>query len=555
MLFLMIQAVMQVNKRQLEVQKVQASDEAKTIRELKQVYSKARQDCETKIRELSSRTDMENLQSIVYQKQYQEALKSQLDGIIDTLNSNQFTTISDYLGVSYENGFFGTLYDLQGQGIPLIFPINQEEVVQALQVDSKLSQGLYKRLGEDTTFLKRSIRAELSRGAANGTSWNEIAGHIANGMNSPFNKAYNNALRIARTEGHRVQQEATFHCQQKAKERGADVVKQWDSTLDGATRPDHVELDGQVREIDEPFEVSGHSAPYPGAFGVASEDIHCRCCLLQRARWALSDEEYYEKWNGDKNELVKVQAKTYDEFKTKADNIIKESQNKEHTESYSKIMQEIEDNSVKYREVQKLTTELSDTQIIDRLAGGDMTDGSCSSLAFSYIGNKNGLDVLDFRGGSSREIFSRNGIIQQFLGLDGVKGNIVKVQKEAAGTAEIIKNLEQGKEYYLAAGRHAAIVRRTASGAEYLELQSGFQNGWTSFDKFGSMTDTLVKRFKCRKTVDKIKLASGMSHVFEKTVVTMEVDSFNGNEEFKEILGYINTAVDGQKKGVMGNVK
>jgi hypothetical protein len=218
MLFLMIQAVMQVNKRQLEVQKVQASDEAKTIRELKQVYSKARQDCETKIRELSSRTDMENLQSIVYQKQYQEALKSQLDGIIDTLNSNQFTTISDYLGVSYENGFFGTLYDLQGQGIPLIFPINQEEVVQALQVDSKLSQGLYKRLGEDTTFLKRSIRAELSRGAANGTSWNEIAGHIANGMNSPFNKAYNNALRIARTEGHRVQQEATFHCQQKAKE-------------------------------------------------------------------------------------------------------------------------------------------------------------------------------------------------------------------------------------------------------------------------------------------------------------------------------------------------
>jgi hypothetical protein len=322
----MIQAVMQVNKRQLEVQKVQASDEAKTIRELKQVYSKARQDCETKIRELSSRTDMENLQSIVYQKQYQEALKSQLDGIIDTLNSNQFTTISDYLGVSYENGFFGTLYDLQGQGIPLIFPINQEEVVQALQVDSKLSQGLYKRLGEDTTFLKRSIRAELSRGAANGTSWNEIAGHIANGMNSPFNKAYNNALRIARTEGHRVQQEATFHCQQKAKERGADVVKQWDSTLDGATRPDHVELDGQVREIDEPFEVSGHSAPYPGAFGVASEDIHCRCCLMQRGRWALSDEEYYEKWNGDKNELVKVQAKTYNEFKKEVNQVIRKQE-------------------------------------------------------------------------------------------------------------------------------------------------------------------------------------------------------------------------------------
>ena len=26
-------------------------------------------------------------------------------------------------------------------------------------------------------------------------------------------------------------------------------------------------------------------------FGLASEDCNCRCCLLQRARWALDDEE------------------------------------------------------------------------------------------------------------------------------------------------------------------------------------------------------------------------------------------------------------------------
>lgn len=311
-----------MNKRQLEVQQVHASEEEKVIRQLKQVYAQARKDCESKIRELSARTDMQNLQSIVYQKQYQEALKQQLDSILNTLNSNTFTTIADYLGVCYENGFIGTLYDLQGQGIPLIFPINQEEVVQALQVDSKLSKGLYKRLGEDTAYLKKSIRAELSRGASNGESWNQIAVHIANGMNSPFNKAYNNSIRIARTEGHRIQQESAFHCQQRAKSKGADIMKQWDSTLDSKTRPDHVELDGQLREIDEPFEVSGYEAPYPGAFGVASEDIHCRCCLLQRARWAISTEEFYDKWDGDKNELVRIKAKTYNEFKDEVKEVI-----------------------------------------------------------------------------------------------------------------------------------------------------------------------------------------------------------------------------------------
>lgn len=54
------------------------------------------------------------------------------------------------------------------------------------------------------------------------------------------------------------------------------------------------------------------------------EDIHCRCCLLQRARWAVS-EEYYDKWDGEKRELVRVEAKTYNEFKEDIANIIKTS--------------------------------------------------------------------------------------------------------------------------------------------------------------------------------------------------------------------------------------
>ena len=55
------------------MQQVQLNDEAKTIRELKQVYKKASDDCAKKIADLGARTDMENLQSIIYQKRYQEA--------------------------------------------------------------------------------------------------------------------------------------------------------------------------------------------------------------------------------------------------------------------------------------------------------------------------------------------------------------------------------------------------------------------------------------------------------------------------------------------------
>lgn len=283
-----------MNKAQKQVQQVQLDSEQKTIRQLQRVYEQAKKDTERKISELSSRTDLENLQSIVYQKQYQEAIKKQLEGVLDDLQGKQFTTVADYLQESYHNGFVGVMYDLTQQGIPVIMPINQEQVVKALQTDSKISQGLYTRMGEDVQYLKRSIRAELSRGIAQGSSWNEIAGRIANGMNSPYRKALNRTILIARTEGHRIQQQSALDAQYRAKEKGADIVKQWDSTLDNKTRPHHRRLDGQIRELDEPFEVDGLKAPAPGQFGRASEDCNCRCCLLQRAKWALDEDELEE---------------------------------------------------------------------------------------------------------------------------------------------------------------------------------------------------------------------------------------------------------------------
>lgn len=280
-----------MNKAQKQVQQSHLDEEKKVIKLLQIVYNQAKKDCEQKIRELSGRTDLENLQSIVYQKQYQEALKKQLEGVLDNLQGKQFTSIADYLQTCYTNGFVGNMYDLHNQGIPLIIPIRQDEVVKALETDTKLSQGLYKRLGEDVSYLKRSVRAELSRGISTGSSWNEMALRVARGMNSPFDKAYNNAIRIARTEGHRIQNEAALNGQNEAKKKGADIVKQWDATLDGRTRPEHREADGQIRELDEPFDVGGEKMEAPGVGGSARNVCNCRCCLLQRAKWALDEDE------------------------------------------------------------------------------------------------------------------------------------------------------------------------------------------------------------------------------------------------------------------------
>ena len=276
-----------MNKRQKEVIGAQLTDEQKTIKELKQVYKKAQADVGQKISELLARTDTENLSSIVYQINYQQAILKQIEGTLNVLNSEQFNSISDFLGKSYANGYMGVMYDLQGQGIPIIAPIDNEMVVKALQTDSQISDGLYKKLGVNTKELKDSIRANLSRGVSAGLSWDAIAKNIDSRMNIGLNRS----IRIARTEGHRVQCEAGYQAQQVAKSKGADIVKQWCATLDGRTRPNHRLLDGVIKPIDEPFEMDGYEGMYPSDFGVAREDINCRCTLLQRAKWGLDSSE------------------------------------------------------------------------------------------------------------------------------------------------------------------------------------------------------------------------------------------------------------------------
>ena len=306
-----------MNKKQKEVQQTFLNNEKAVLKKLESNYKDALDEINNRIAILQSRDDAD-MQYVIYQIEYQKALKAQVQAILEQLQSKNFDTVSAYLTKSYEDGFIGTMYDLQGQGIPLVFPIDQEQVVAAIQHETKLSESLYSSLGKDTKVLSKQIAGEISRGISNAAMYSEMARNIAGYAGISKNKA----MRIARTEAHRIQCKATADAQWKAKEKGADVVKQWDASLDGKTRDTHRLLDGQIRELDEPFEVMGMTAMEPGGFGDPSEDCNCRCALLQRARWAVGDE--YTKWSPDTpveisddgtTQFIKVDANSFTEFK------------------------------------------------------------------------------------------------------------------------------------------------------------------------------------------------------------------------------------------------
>ena len=301
-----------MNKRQKQVQQSLLKSELEVIEELEKSYQKAIDDINRVITSLLARKDTENLQAIIYQVKYQNALKKELEAFLNVLHTRNYTLIDNYLKDCYINSHIGTLFDLQGQGIPLILPLDQEQMISAITLNSKLSAPLYNSLGYNIDFLKTSVRMEISRGIAQALSYQEITRNIKNTTNVDYNKS----LRIAKTEGHRIQCESAYNVQVRAKEKGADVVKQWDSTLDGKTRPTHRSLDGQIVGVDGYFKSdSGYKALYPGDFGVPSEDCNCRCALLQRAKWALNDEEF-TKMNGKTNELQHFESvENYNKFK------------------------------------------------------------------------------------------------------------------------------------------------------------------------------------------------------------------------------------------------
>ena len=208
--------------------------------------------------------------------------------------------------------------------------------------------------------------------------------------------------------------------------------------------------------------------------------------------------------------------------------------------NFNNIVSSLNSHGVSYRQIEPARLNRSSEQIVTNISGGDLTDGSCSSLALAYAGNRAGYNVLDFRDGESRSFFSSRNSIRQIATLPGVRSAELSGNNDIVSTHSLIDSIPSGKEYYLATGQHAAIVRNNNGQMQYLELQHPSNgNGWHDLDD-----NVLINRF-----------GASTNHTVPFSSFLIEVDSLSNNQEFLNILGYINTAELEQRKGVSGNVR
>lgn len=163
-----------------------------------------------------------------------------------------------------------------------------------------LSDQLEKNRADIVWGIKQAVGVGLSEG----DNYTTMAKRIQKELIGPDGAggSYYKAVRIARTEAHRVREEGNLDAAQELTEKlepaGITMVKTWHTMKDERVRPnrarrtkkgwkysrggkyDHQKMEGVQVPINEEFTLpSGAKTQAPGKSGVAGEDINCRCFL------------------------------------------------------------------------------------------------------------------------------------------------------------------------------------------------------------------------------------------------------------------------------------
>lgn len=209
---------------------------------------------------------------IIYHSYIQNAIRSEINEVVENLKKENNDVIKKLKEKQYSLGFIGAMFILNRQGIPIVTKMNKKGITKTPQIKS----------------IKGKVKTQVSQSVAASEKTQEIKNKIKN----IINKDLNASVRLTRTEITRIFNAGLLDGMIKSSEDfDIPVVKQWEATLDGDTREEHAELDGQVVEVDEEFTVDRYSAQQPGEFGEPEMDFNCRCSITTKLARDMDDKE------------------------------------------------------------------------------------------------------------------------------------------------------------------------------------------------------------------------------------------------------------------------
>lgn len=142
--------------------------------------------------------------------------------------------------------------------------------------DKKAAQAIAE--GKLKAWDSKKIESVMLQSILQGESIPNIAKRLSETIGEMDAKA---AIRTARTMTTGAECAGRIDSYERAKGMGIGMQQVWLATLDGRTRHEHRLLDGQKREVGQPFEVDGYKLKHPGDPTAPAYLVYnCRCTVI-----------------------------------------------------------------------------------------------------------------------------------------------------------------------------------------------------------------------------------------------------------------------------------
>ena len=315
------------------------------IREIKKKFNDYSKDFKDKDKEQKKRLKAGDITQEEYDKWRKMKLMQgeRYNSLLDTLSAELVN--ADKIASSIINGYIPQVYgDAMNFGAYMVENITMYDTNFSLYNHDTVAYMLSKRklrllpqssvdIPKDKRWTQKKLNSAIMQGVLQGDSIPKIAKRLE--LVSDMSRK--SAIRNARTMTTSAEAIGRLESIKRANSLGLHMLKKWKSTLDLRTRESHRLLDGEVKEIDEPF---SNGLMYPAdPDGEPDEIYNCRCTLgtsWKELEQELSTMPRVEKLEGMTYEEWKYGKTSEDDLKRTLSNYRKDAQ-KYEKEVYSGI--------------------------------------------------------------------------------------------------------------------------------------------------------------------------------------------------------------------------
>lgn len=217
-----------------------------------------------------------------------------------------YKIINELLGDSYVEGYYMTAWAVETSSKTKIgYSTVRPETLAAMLDNPIAGLTLTERLELYRTQIIYNIQQQVTQGLQKNEPYSKMAKRLKKSLEGDAVKA----MRIVRTEGHRVQESAKHDAVEHANNSGVVMVKTWNTMEDSRVRrekADHKRLNNKTIPIDEEFSDGLGEGKTPGQLGEAGSDINCRCFLtysiekIEKRKYNEIEEYTFERWKSER---------------------------------------------------------------------------------------------------------------------------------------------------------------------------------------------------------------------------------------------------------------